>query len=362
MEKCVGFCSDGARALTGRQSDVVAKVKDVAPDVTWTHCFIHREALATKGMPPKFKTVLEDSVKIINFIKARPLNSRLFSLLCDDMGSEHKQLLLHSEVRWLSRGKVLTRIFELRQEVLLFVKEINEDYTSFLVDDMWLSTLAYLSDVFSKLNELNLSLQGNSLTVLNAHDKIKGFERKLGLWVSCVKQRNFSPFPTPESFFVENDLIIEKEICDDICSHLETLRSQFENYFPSSKYDEFSWVRDPFHCDIENNKLSLNEREQLIELSNDAGLKIKFQAEGMVNFWTSSPVEREYSELYKGALKIIIQFASTYLCEKGFSSLTEIKTKYRNRLDVCADLRLKLTSIHPNIEQLCKGRQAHPSH
>jgi hypothetical protein len=36
--------------------------------------------------------------------------------------------------------------------------------------------------------------------------------------------------------------------------------------------------------------------------------------------------------LYNGALKIIIQFASTYLCEKGFSSLTQIKTKYRNRL------------------------------
>ena len=97
---------------------------------------------------------------------------------------------------------------------------------------MWLSTLAYLSDVFSKLNELNPSLQGNSLTVLNAHDKIKGFQRNLGLWVSCVKQRNFSPFPTPESFFfVENDLVIEKEICDHICSHLETLRSQFEYYF-----------------------------------------------------------------------------------------------------------------------------------
>ena len=89
-KKYVGFCSDGDRVLTGRQSGVVAKVKDVAPDVTFTHCFIHREALATKGMPSKFKTVLKDSVKIINFIKARPLNSRLFSLLCDDTGSEHK--------------------------------------------------------------------------------------------------------------------------------------------------------------------------------------------------------------------------------------------------------------------------------
>jgi hypothetical protein len=68
----------------------------------------------------------------------------------------------------------------------------------------------------------------------------------------------------------------------------------FETYFPS-KYDELSWVRDPFHCNIESNKLSLREREQLIELSNDTGLQMKFQAEGMVNFRTSSTVKREYS-------------------------------------------------------------------
>lgn len=110
--------------LTGRHSDIVAKVRDVAPDIVWTHCFIHREALAAKSMPSKFKTVLEDSIKIINFIKAKFLNSRIFSLL---MGNEQKQLL-HSEVLWLSRGKVLTSLFELRQEALLFVNEINETF------------------------------------------------------------------------------------------------------------------------------------------------------------------------------------------------------------------------------------------
>jgi hypothetical protein len=65
-EKCVGFCLDGARALTDRHSGVVPKVKEVAPDMNWVHCFIRREALASKRMPPEFKTVLDSAVKLVN--------------------------------------------------------------------------------------------------------------------------------------------------------------------------------------------------------------------------------------------------------------------------------------------------------
>ena len=49
-KKCVGVCTDGARAMTGRHSGVVARIREVAPDVQWTHCSIHREALAVKKM------------------------------------------------------------------------------------------------------------------------------------------------------------------------------------------------------------------------------------------------------------------------------------------------------------------------
>ena len=91
--------------MTGRHSGVVTRLQAVAPDATWVHCSIHREALAAKGMPVSLKEVLDTTVKLVNFVKARPLNSRIFTALCSEMGSDHMTLLLHTDVRWLSRGK-----------------------------------------------------------------------------------------------------------------------------------------------------------------------------------------------------------------------------------------------------------------
>ena len=107
--RCVGICTDGAKAMTVSHNGVVTRVQAVAPDTTWVHCSIHQEALAAKGMPNSLKDFLDTTVKIVNFVKAGPLNSCLFSELCNDMGSDHVTLLQHTEVRWLSRGKVLTR-------------------------------------------------------------------------------------------------------------------------------------------------------------------------------------------------------------------------------------------------------------
>jgi len=76
--QCVGVCTDGAAAMTGRKSGVVAPVKQVAPHIASTHCMIHREALATKDMNEDLAYVFSTCVKIVNFIKARPLNHRLF--------------------------------------------------------------------------------------------------------------------------------------------------------------------------------------------------------------------------------------------------------------------------------------------
>ncbi|GBM07660.1 Zinc finger BED domain-containing protein 5 [Araneus ventricosus] len=119
--KCIEVCSDGAKAMTRKVSGGVARIKNVAKNCNSTHCILHRYALLTKRISATFKSVVEESVKIINFIKSKPLQSRIFKAMCEDMGSLHTTLLLHTEVRWLSRGKMLVRIFELRKELMAYL-------------------------------------------------------------------------------------------------------------------------------------------------------------------------------------------------------------------------------------------------
>jgi hypothetical protein len=67
---CVGVCTDGAACLTGRNSGLVTKIKDMAANnLLSTHCYIHRQNLASKRMVPELNEVLRQSVKIINYIK-----------------------------------------------------------------------------------------------------------------------------------------------------------------------------------------------------------------------------------------------------------------------------------------------------
>lgn len=137
-KNCVGIYTDGARALCGKQSSVVTRILEQSPYASWTHCSLHREALVSKALPDDFKTVLNTAVKIVNYIKTRPLQARLFRKLCEEMGSLHTSLLLHTEVRWLSRGKVLTRLVELRHEVLIYL-EGKTEYIEHLVDEEFIS-------------------------------------------------------------------------------------------------------------------------------------------------------------------------------------------------------------------------------
>ena len=109
--------------MIGVRSGFTALVKQKAPHVMTMHCVLHRYALAAKSLPEDLKMVLQKVIEAVNFICARSLNHRLFKAFSDEMGSEHSIILLHTEVRWLSHGLILNRVFELRIEVEIFLHD-----------------------------------------------------------------------------------------------------------------------------------------------------------------------------------------------------------------------------------------------
>ena len=124
-------------------------------------------------------------MKCVNFIKARSLNQRLFSSLCADTGLDYQALLLHTEVRWLSRGRVLKRVCDLWEEIDIFQKQQNYVRLAekFLQED-FNAKVAYLADIFKSLCSLNISMQGNGFTVIDHAAKVSAYHKKLMLWKS----------------------------------------------------------------------------------------------------------------------------------------------------------------------------------
>ena len=342
-KNCVSVCTDAA--MIGKNKGFVSKFKQKNSDVQITHCFLHREALMAKTLPDDLKEVLDTAVKLVNFIKAIPLKTRLFEILCKEMGAEHTGLLLHTEVRWLSRDSVLLRIYELKEQVMLFFADQKANFKHHLGCKQWWSRLEYLTDVFDHLNMLNTKMQGRNESVLTAIDKLGAFQLKLKLWRQKAEKRVLEMFPLTKAAVAETDDLLPV-LKKSITNHLHIFQQRLSHYFPDLDISHYDWVRNPFNqCAIKAaNIVDLLAQEQLLELSMDRSLQLKHNEMELDTFWIS--VRHEYPDLFQQAILILLPFVTTYLCESAFSSLISIKNKHRSGLQsVEEELRVCLSDI-----------------
>ena len=193
-----GCTTDEAPLKLGRRLGFRGQVVEKNSKTKHFHCMLHRYALASKTLPPELRLVLDDVVHTINTIKSSSLKTRPFSQLCQELGSDHKALLYHTKVRWLSRGNVIRRVESLKKELSKFVRRDNKtrsvEFIQKLSDSRWFQRLAYLSDILSRLNILKLSLQGHFHTVIDFMDNLWSFIMKVNLLENKVKDGNLSMF------------------------------------------------------------------------------------------------------------------------------------------------------------------------
>ncbi|CAM4568285.1 unnamed protein product [Leuciscus chuanchicus] len=59
-ENCIGVCSDGAQTMAGMRKGLRALIKKASPNAEWTHCVIHREALASRQLSSELSEDMTD--------------------------------------------------------------------------------------------------------------------------------------------------------------------------------------------------------------------------------------------------------------------------------------------------------------
>ena len=251
---------------------------------------------------------------------------------------------------------MLSRIFELRKEVKLFLVAKKNYLLLAFGGDKFSTYLAYLADIFETLNQLNKKLQGPGSNIIVHTDAINAFVAKLKLWSQRPNNDNFVSFHRLTEITGDD---FEKNL-EDIISHLQNLQNEFERYFPEINTSSILMkvVRNPFLCKVED--VSEAIQEELIELTNDSFAKDEFNTCNLKKFWIK--MQRCYPRLGIHALNILVPFSSTYLCECGFSVLLTIKSKAQNLLAVKSDIRCALSTSSPDIEQLAAKKQRQPSY
>ena len=146
----------------------------------------------------------------------------------------------------------------------------------------------------------------------------------------------------------------------EITEHLQSLEKEFEHYFPELSQEQEALVRNPFCTELDASSIPDKIQDEFLDLRNDSSAHDLFKVKSVTQFWCA--LYQSYSKVSMIALRVLVPFASTYLCEAAFSTLVNIKTKNRNRLDVGDDMRLALTNVRPRISNSTAEMQHQASH
>ncbi|XP_068213843.1 general transcription factor II-I repeat domain-containing protein 2-like [Palaemon carinicauda] len=245
LDKLACITTDGAPSLIGKHCGLVTlmndKIKEDFPShsVLSFHCIIHQESLCRSSF--KLKHVMDPVVRAVNLIRARGLNHRQFRSFLEDIESNFTDVLYHTNIRWLSMGKVLKRMWDVKEEVVLFfnMKDISCDFSREMECDEW-----------------------------------------------QLKEQNFVHFPLLKT------RTVTQALSDKYSYQLTAIRDEFIRRFADFKAIEgqFDLLSSPFACDVETAAEEL--QVELIDLQADNSLKRLFENKLLVEFYASLHSEK----------------------------------------------------------------------
>ena len=278
---------------------------------------IHRQHLVAKKMSACLHDALTVVIKVVNHIKSNSLRDHLFREFCKQNGEKFGRLVLHTKVRWLSKGNCLKRFIALWGSIVSFLADTQLG-AKLLANKC---DVFYLSDIFEKFNSLNKQLQENNSDLIFSKSAIAAFLRKLQLYKNNIRRRAFEQFPCLaciDSDLQDEDLALYRKYLENIHEDMQT---RFGDLFGM---DIPTWVSIPFEVNVAEIELSF--QEPLIELQSDEIMRAKFQ-DGKYNIWKTNNVATKYPLLWDKAQFYVTTFPTSYLVEVAFSRVSQMLSR-----------------------------------
>ena len=170
-------------------------------------------------------------------------------------------LLFYAKVRWLSKDKCLFRLYDLKNEIEIFLRENKNNPHVQFHNEEFVVMLACLPNVFGHLNDMNLSLQGHYVIVSDV--------RQTG-WANCSNESLASTNQSRVHYLVSfvgrrlkmNSIDLSDNIKTCITEHLEIVSTEFRSYFNDNTL-HLSWYRHPFNIEIDPNEFGVDRVQNL---------------------------------------------------------------------------------------------------
>ena len=278
----VAFCNDVVPAVCGKHTGAVSLIQEVIERRIITHhCIIHHQALCDKIC--KFDHVMSVVALVVIYLRARALKHRTFRGYLEKAHAEYKDLVYHTEVRGLSRGRVLQRFVALKEKVLPFLKNEPKKFEE-LESESWNHDLYFLCDITAHLNDLNTQLQGKDLLIFLVGKSSDSFQNKTTTFQKSVVERSNDPFSYMCTIISQCQHL---ELGEKFAQQIEILMQEFDQRFTLSQEEnlQFKLVEDPFSMDPEEELTQL--QLDVIGLQASSVCKTKGRESSLPDFYRS---------------------------------------------------------------------------
>ncbi|KAJ4445938.1 hypothetical protein ANN_12624, partial [Periplaneta americana] len=270
---------------------------------------------STRFKISKFSERNVSSGKSLNLIKANSLRHRQFQEYLHDICCDYDDLTYYSQVRWLSRGHMLHRFYNIRAEVDSFLKGHNIAIPE-ISDSEWSLDLAFLMDLCDHLTRLNRALQGKNRSIVDMADASRSFMGKLKLWLHQLQKAELH--------------------------HLQSLVNQKVNLLRNTN--------------LQTKEAPLNCQLEIIDMQNNT--RIRSSGKLGIELWRLID-KYLYPNLKNLASRMLAMFEETHVCKQFFSVMNNNKNNRRSRIsdsNLVATLRVSVSKLQPDIDRLAAAK------